>query len=98
MILTHLSIFASIKALERSSMPRQWSASLEVAASSLTGDLTEDVEDGTSSVSGGGMSRVGGDWRGVSTVSWEVYIRTFSHISRGWEFKFFSDLLVDLCQ
>lgn len=70
--LTHLRILASSRALLRSSRLRQWRLSLDWgAASSLGADFAEDVEEGSSSVMVGGHSRVGGDWSGVSVVSWK---------------------------
>lgn len=63
--LTHFSSLASLSARVSSSRLRQWSPSLE-GASSLVADLQEEAVEGTSSVS----ARVGGDWSGVSAVSW----------------------------
>lgn len=66
-LLTFFCILASMRALDKSSSPRQCSPSLDGVTSSLVvPDWADDVEDATSSAT---ISLVGGDWRGVSVVS-----------------------------
>lgn len=67
-VLTLFCSFASLRALRRSSKLRQWRPSLEGPASSLVGDWADDVDESISSP-GIPLSRIGGDWSGVS-ASW----------------------------